>query len=63
MRDDKSKGKDLPEKMKLSEACKYLGVSPTKMTALIQSGKIPYETSTLDCRVKLVKRSDLDKLR
>jgi hypothetical protein len=52
-----------PDKMKLSEACKYLGISFTKMTMLVQSGKLSYETSILDYRVKLVKRSELDELR
>jgi hypothetical protein len=60
---NKSQAERPPEKMKLSDARKYLGVSFTKMTELIRSGKLSYEPSVLDCRVKLVRRSDLDKLR
>lgn len=52
-----------PEKMKLSEARKYLGVSVQKMRALIQSGILTFETSPLDGRLRLVKRSDLEKLK
>lgn len=57
-----NKKPEFPEKMKLTLACKYLGISFTKLTSLIKSGELQYETSTLDCRLKLVKRSDLDEL-
>jgi hypothetical protein len=52
-----------PEKMKLSQARRYLGISFTKMTTLVKSGRLTYETSALDCRVKLVKRADLEALK
>jgi hypothetical protein len=51
-----------PDKMTLTEARKYLGVSFTKMTNMIRGGNIPYEANPLDLREKLVKRSDLDEL-
>ena len=53
----------LPRKMSLAEARKFLGVSPTKMTALVHTGEISVESDPLDRRVKLVKRSDLEKLK
>lgn len=54
--------KTQPKKMTMTQARKYLGVSFTKMTMLVRSGKIPYEVNPLDHRVKLIKRSDLDTL-
>jgi hypothetical protein len=51
-----------PEKMKLSEARKFLGVSVSKMTTLVGSGRIAVEHDPLDRRVRLVRRSDLEKL-
>jgi hypothetical protein len=51
-----------PNKMTMTQARKYLGVSFTKLTSLVASGKIPYEVNPLDHRVKLIKRSDLDTL-
>ncbi len=51
-----------PEKMKLSEARKFLGISVSKMTALVSSGKIAVEDDPLDRRVRLVRRSDLEEL-
>jgi hypothetical protein len=51
-----------PEKMKLSEARKFLGVSVSKMTALVGSGRIAVEDDPLDRRVRLVRRTDLEKL-
>lgn len=53
----------LPRKIPLAEARKFLGVSPTKMTALVNNGEISVESDPLDRRVKLVKRSDLEKLK
>lgn len=50
-----------PEKMKLSLALKFLGVSHAKMTSLIHNGVIPFELDPLDHRVKLVRKSDLEK--
>ena len=52
-----------PEKMKLSDARKFLGVSVSKMTTLVGSGRIAVEDDPLDRRVRLVRRSDLEKLR
>jgi hypothetical protein len=52
-----------PEKMKLSEACKFLGISPSKMTMLISRATIQFEVTPLDHRIKLVKRSDLEELK
>lgn len=54
---------ELPDKMTLTQAHRYLGISFTKMTKLINEGVIAYEKSRLDHRVKLVKRDDLDSLR
>ncbi|HEX8069220.1 MAG TPA: hypothetical protein VF546_04650 [Pyrinomonadaceae bacterium] len=54
---------ELPKKMKLSDARRYLGVSFTKLTALVHSGELPYEISILDGRVKLVRRAHLDALK
>ncbi|MFL6284622.1 MAG: hypothetical protein ACJ74Q_15860 [Pyrinomonadaceae bacterium] len=51
-----------PEKMKLSKARLFLGISMSKMTLLISKGIIKYEQDPLDQRVKLVKRSDLEEL-
>lgn len=53
--------KSWPEKMKLSLALKFLGVSHAKMTSLIHNGVIPHEPDPLDYRVKLVRKSDLEK--
>lgn len=54
---------ELPEKMTLTQAHRYLGISFTTMTKLISERVISYERSQLDHRVKLVKRADLDSLR
>lgn len=58
-----SPNKELPEKLKLSQAHKFLGISFAKMTSLVTSGILPFEEDPLDRRVKLVKRSDLEALR
>jgi len=52
-----------PDKMKLSQARKYLGVSVQKMSSLVKSGILKFETSPLDGRLRLVKRSDLEELK
>jgi excisionase family DNA binding protein len=52
-----------PEKMKLSQARKYLGVSVPKMSMLVRSGVLKFEKSPLDGRLRLVKRSDLEELK
>jgi predicted XRE-type DNA-binding protein len=51
-----------PEKMKLSQARKFLGVSETKISSLVSSGRLKYEIDPLDNRVKLVRRTDLEAL-
>ncbi len=51
-----------PEKMRLSLARKFLGISFSKMTYLIHKGTIKYEEDPFDHRVKLVKREDLEAL-
>jgi hypothetical protein len=53
---------ELPEKLTLTQARKYLGISFTKMTNMIRGGKISYEVNPLDLREKLVRRSELDEL-
>jgi hypothetical protein len=58
----KGRPKKWPEKMKLSEARKFLGVSTSKMTTMVGSGRIAVEDDPLDRRVRLVRRSDLEKL-
>jgi hypothetical protein len=58
-----SKVEEWPEKMKLSVARKFLGISFSKMTALINTGIIQYERNPLDNRVKLVMRADLEELK
>lgn len=48
--------------MKLSLAAKFLGVSSSTLSNMINSGKIKYENDPIDNRVKLVKRCDLEAL-
>jgi len=57
-----SPSEEWPEKMKISLAAKFLGISFSTMSNLVGSGKIKYELDVLDRRVKLVKRSDLEEL-
>ncbi len=52
-----------PEKMKMSEARRFLGVSHAKITSLVKTGIIPHERNPLDHRVKLIRKSDLERLR
>jgi hypothetical protein len=47
----------------MSEAHIFLGVSHTKITSLVKTGVIPHERNPLDHRVKLVRKSDLERLR
>lgn len=54
---------ELPEKLKLTQARKFLGISFAKMTSLINSGTIKFEQDPLDHRVKLVKLADLEALK
>lgn len=51
------------EKMNLTKAHKYLGISFAKMTKLVDSGVIDCEDNVLDSRERLVKIADLDKLK
>ena len=51
-----------PEKMRVSLAREFLGVSPAKMTNLLSSGILSYERDYLDNRVKLINKSDLEAL-
>lgn len=53
---------DWPVKMKLALAAKFLGISASSLSNMINSGKIKYENDPIDNRVKLVKRSDLEAL-
>jgi hypothetical protein len=50
-----------PERMRVSEARKFLGVSASKITELLSSG-LSWEYDPLDRRIKLVRRADLEKL-
>jgi hypothetical protein len=52
-----------PEKMMLSLARKFLGISFSKMSTLVSSGVVKFERSPLDHRVKVVMRADLEKLK
>lgn len=57
-----SRPEDWPEKMKVSLARHFLGVSHTKITNLINSGLLQFEIDPLDHRVKLIRRSELEAL-
>ncbi len=52
-----------PEKLKLTQAREFLGISFAKMTALVSSGTLKVEEDPLDRRVKLVRRADLEALK
>jgi hypothetical protein len=58
-----AKATQWPEKLKLMQACEFLGISHSKLSMLIGMGRIKYEVPDLDHRVKLVKRSDLEELK
>ena len=47
----------------ISEAARYLGVSRTKVWQLVKNNIIPYQKDPLDDRKKLVRKSDLNKLK
>jgi hypothetical protein len=59
----KQQSEEWPEKMCVSLAHKFLGVSHAKLTSLIKTGVISYEKDPLDHRIKLVRKSDLEQLR
>jgi hypothetical protein len=48
--------------VKVTEAQKLLGVSKKKMASLIAEGALPFQSSVLDKRVKLVRIDDVQKL-
>lgn len=52
-----------PEKMTLSLARKFLGISFSKISTLVSTGIIKVERNPLDNRVKLVSRTDLEELK
>jgi excisionase family DNA binding protein len=43
-----------------TEARLMMGVTESKMTALLKSGEIPYKQSLRDKRIKLLKRTDVE---
>ena len=49
--------------MTATEARKLLGISTKKMSDLIAEGQISVEQNPLDKRVKLIKLSEIEKLR
>jgi hypothetical protein len=51
------------KKIKIGEVGAYLGVSWRVVERLVKSGTITYERDPLDHRCKLVKTSDLDRLK
>jgi len=53
----------MTEKMTLTEAARYLGVSRVTMSALVKRGKVKVATDPLDTRKKLIKVTDLNKLK
>lgn len=54
---------DADEYLTVGEAREHLGVSKPKMARLIADGVLPTETSSLDKRVKLIRRADVEALR
>jgi excisionase family DNA binding protein len=53
----------MADKMTLTEAARYLGISRVTMSALVRRGKVKVMTDPIDTRKKLVKLADLDKLK
>lgn len=49
--------------MTMREAQEYLGVSKVKISKLVKDGILQTTSDPLDARVKLVKRSDVEKLK
>lgn len=43
-----------------TEARLLMGVTESKMTALLKSGELPYQQSLRDKRIKLIKRADVE---
>jgi predicted site-specific integrase-resolvase len=50
------------ELMKVTEVQRLLGVSKKKMAALLAEGTLPYSLNPLDKRVKLINRTDVERL-
>lgn len=50
-------------RMKLSDAAAYLGVSPAKLSRIVGRGELPCTVDPLDRRRKLVAVADLKRLR
>jgi predicted site-specific integrase-resolvase len=57
-----SSSEEWPEKMNLTQARQFLGISFSTLSILVGSGKIDVEEDPLDRRVRLVKRTDLEKI-
>ena len=51
------------KKINLTQARKILGVSPNKMSKLVNDGTLTYELDPLDQRVKLVLLKDVERLK
>jgi excisionase family DNA binding protein len=47
----------------ISEAARYLGVSRTKIWQLVKNNIIPHQKDPLDDRKKLLRMTDLNKLK
>jgi hypothetical protein len=45
-----------------TEAQDILGITPKTLARLLKSGELPFERDALDRRVKMVKRSDVERL-
>ena len=54
---------DNERKMTLTEAARYLNVSPRKVSHLVKDGVIRFNTDPLDKRRRLVSVADLDSLK
>jgi hypothetical protein len=52
----------VPQLLKVIEVQKRLGVSKKKMASLLAEGTLSFQLDPLDKRVKLVRRSDVDRL-
>jgi len=51
------------KKINLTQARKILGVSPNKMSKLVNDGTLAHELDPLDQRVKLVLLKDVERLK
>ena len=48
--------------MKVKAARNVLGISRTKMAALLRSRELPYEVDSMDKRIKRVRKTDVERL-